>query len=112
MQHLLLLIVSGCDIHDCADAVAVRLCSHQLQAQAAIRPALIMEKESWAGVGGDQNIEEAVVVDIGKSRTPRHSGRCKGWSHLRRHLLKLASAEVAKKMRRLGVAHALLDTLD
>src|SRR5258708_36781912 len=65
-----------------------------------------------AGVGGDENIEKAVVIDIGVSRAPRHSRSGKGSAHLRRHFLKLTSAKVAKQMRRLGIADTLLHALD
>src|SRR5258708_38543604 len=65
-----------------------------------------------AGVGGDENIEKAVVIDIGVSRAPRHSRGGESWAHLRGDLLKFSSALVVKQVRRLGVADAFLDVLD
>ena len=42
-----------------------------------IRAALVVEQESWAGIRRDENVQKAVVIDIGVSRAPRHSRRGK-----------------------------------
>src|SRR5271169_6254483 len=71
-----------------------------------------MKQIGGAGVGGKENVEEAVIINIGVSRTPRHSRSGEGCSHLRRHFLKLAAAEVAKQVRGLSVAYAFLHPFD
>ena len=71
-----------------------------------------MKQVGRPGVGGQQNVEVAVVVDVAISRGPRHLWRREGIPHLRRDFGKFSPAEVAEQMRGLGIADPLLHALD
>src|SRR5579863_3245014 len=71
-----------------------------------------MKQIGRAGVGGQQKVKRAVVINIGVSRAPRHFRSSERVSSLCRHFLELAAAEIAEQVRRLGIADALLYSAD
>src|SRR5215467_12010171 len=72
----------------------------------------IVKQPRTAAVRGYQDIEGAVVVDVGICCAARHLGTGEGVAQLGGHLLELTSAKVPEQMWRLGVGHALLHALD
>src|SRR5262249_57658508 len=63
-------------------------------------------------VRGHEQIEGTIVVDVPVG-SPAPNPRClEGQAHLSGHLPKLPFSKIAEQVRRLGVPHAPLDTLD
>ena len=77
-----------------ADGVAVRLCAHQPQSDAAIAGELVVAVEVRGPVvGGDEYIEIAIVVEIAEGRAAAHLGTREVRPGLRGYVVKpLASA--------------------
>src|SRR5262245_6282707 len=71
-----------------------------------------MKESNCTGIGGDQQVEIAVVIYIGVSGSAAHARRAECRPHLPSHLLELPLAKIAEQMRRLAVLDTLLDFLD
>ena len=88
-----------------ADAVAIGARADGLHAQHVVLVAVVVAQQSRrAIVGGDHQIQVAVVVEIGVGRAPADDrpGSDAG-PNLARHFFELALAQVAEKKRRLGI---------
>src|SRR6185312_11961264 len=109
VQHLVLRVRSVFQADDGANAVAVGLVSNELDSQAMIGSADIAEEDHCPGVGGNEQVEVAVVIDICISRSAGHARRAELRPHLRRHLFKLSLPQVVKQVRRLAILDALLN---
>src|SRR5689334_12181002 len=96
LDHLPLLILSRGHAYDSANAITVRPGTFQLDSQAVIRSALVVEEKSTAAVGGDQQVEGAVIVDVGVGSAPRDFWIRENTAHLLRDFLELASTEISK----------------
>ena len=75
-------------------------------------PAVVAEEHRRSAVGGHQEVEIAVVVDVGIGRAAPHARRAEVGSDRLRSLDELAFALIVKQVRRLGVLDALLNALD
>src|SRR5215469_3491033 len=94
------------------DAVAIGFGSDQLNAETVIGASLVVIKVGRACVRGEEEIEEAVVIDIGVSRRAGDFRRGERLAHLVGDFGKFSAPEVAKKVGRFGVADALLYAFD
>src|ERR1019366_10459383 len=65
-----------------------------------------------AVIGGNQDVEIAVAVEIRVGRAARHYGTVERGAHLRAHILELVVAQVAKQQRRFAVVHLGLHAPD
>src|SRR6516225_5803614 len=103
--------ILGVDTHYGADAVTVRACADRLDADGVIlRTAYIVEKVSWTAVGCQQNVQCAIIVDVGISgATPHEIAR---ESELVADFLKLVVTFIVKNQRHLSVGDLRLDARD
>src|SRR5580704_516650 len=67
-----LLLAPSADADDSADAVAVRFRADKFYSQALIGSALIQVEMRRAAVGRHEHVERPVIIDVSKSRAPRH----------------------------------------
>ncbi len=67
-----------------ADAIVVGFCADQFDAQTVIRSGgalrLIPEKIDWAAIRRKQQIQPAIVVDIGVGGATAHAGKSESWA--------------------------------
>ena len=70
---------AGGELDGCADAVAIGFCADELDAQAAIRSGgalgFVSEQINRATIGGDQQVQATVVIDIGVGGAAADAGR-------------------------------------
>src|SRR5215469_877250 len=111
-QHLPLLVATGGQTNDRTDAIAIRSCANEFEAQAVIRPPFVMKQVGWPAIGGDNHIEEAVIVDVGISGRAGYFRSGKRLAHLSGDFRELSSPEIAEQVGRLGITDALLYALD
>src|SRR5439155_1348738 len=95
-----------------ANSVAIGSYSDELDSQAVIGHAFIVEEVSAAAVRGHQHIQRAVVINVGVCGTASNFWSRKCAPERLRSFDELATAKVAEHMRRLGIADALLYLLD
>ena len=72
----------------------------------------MVEQICRAGICGQQDVGEAVVVDVGVGRGTCYFWRGEGCPHLRGHFRELSAAQISEQVRGLGVADAFLHALD
>src|SRR6185437_13151811 len=106
LHHARLAASAGVDSHHRADGVAVRFCSHQAEADAAVAGQLVIPvKKRRTVVRGHQQVQVAIAVKISAGKTTPHFRPAKRSSQLCRHIMKAPLAVVQKQLRRLRVAH-------
>src|ERR1700681_2224153 len=66
----------------------------------------------WAAVRHEKNIQLSIIVDVSVCGAPRDFRSCECVPQFICYFLKFAIAEIAKEMRRLSVADALLHALN
>src|SRR4051812_15451325 len=67
---------------------------------------------NWTGIGGQQNVQGSVIVDVGVGCSTRYFRSGEGGPDFRRGFFEFTVPEVAEEVRRLGVAHTLLHAFD
>src|SRR5262249_35452776 len=93
--------------------VAIRGRPPQFHSQGMIPVATIIAKEKRRpAVGGDQQVQVAVIIDIRVGRAPGNLGRAEGGPCGSRRFLESPASEVTKKVWRLAIRDSLLDTLN
>ena len=70
---------AGGEFNDCADAIAIGFCTDEFDAQAAIRSdgalRFVAKQINRATIGGEQQVQATVVIDIGVGGTAAYAGR-------------------------------------
>src|ERR1700676_823154 len=107
-----LLVAPGGHANDGADAVAVRFCAGEFDAQALVGATLVEVEMRRAAIGHEEDVESTVVIDVGVGGAPCDFRSGEGAPNFIRDLFKLAVPELAEQVRRLRVADALLYALD
>src|SRR3954454_6953598 len=101
------------DADDGADAVAIRLRAHGADGEPVIAiAAVIAEKVGGAVVGGDEQVEVAVMVDVGVGGAASDDGAAEFGGHGRGGVFEFAFAGVAEEERGLPVLDLGLDASD
>ncbi len=104
LHHARLRAVRRSDAHHRANAVAIRFRASQTQAQGPIAGCYIVAiKIRGALIGGDQQIEIAVAIEVAVRESAADFRRCETAAQLRRDVVETAFAVVQKKMRRLRI---------
>src|SRR6185312_4767646 len=107
-DHLRLFDITGENLDDGADAIAIGLRSEQLNADAVIACTLIAIQIGTTAIGGHQHVKRAIIVYVGISRATTDAWCSETCAKRLRYLDKLAITQIAKYVRRLVVAHPLL----
>src|SRR5436309_702049 len=83
-EHLRLRLAASSEFDDCADAIAIRFCATEFDAQTAIRSGgalrFVAEQIHRAAVGGEQQIQTTVVIDVGVGGAAPHAGSSESWA--------------------------------
>src|SRR6266478_3839108 len=103
--------------HQRADSVAVRFRTDQMKANAAISSGVLVAiKISGAVVGGQQDVEIAVAIEVSVGQAAAYFGLREAATDIRSDVAEFPAAFVQKKLRRLrvadvavNVAHGLFD---
>src|ERR1017187_3228893 len=112
-DHVPLLAGRALDAHHGTYAVAVRPDPAQPHAQPVVAiAAVVAEKIGGAVVGGDQNVQVAVLVEIRVGGAARDQRPDEIGAHLGAHVVELVIAQIAKQQRRLAVTYARLHAPD
>ena len=99
-KHLCLGFTRGGEAHNSADAVAVGFCADQFDAQAAIRNggalSFVSKQVRGASVGGEEQVEAAVIIDIGVGGAASNAGRSESLPDGFGDFFKFSFANIAK----------------
>src|SRR5450755_1897379 len=99
--------------HVCADAVTVRARAHSFHSEHVVLVAVVIAQQSSRPiVGGDEQIEVAVIVEVAVCRAAADDGPWQRRSELGRDFLKLFLAQIAEQMRRLSILEGGLHHAD
>src|SRR6185312_9349595 len=111
-DHLRLFDITGENLDDGADAIAIGLRSEQLNADAVIACTLIAIQIGATAIGGHQHVKRAIIVYVGISRATTDAWCSETCAKRLRDLNKLAATQIAKHVRRLVIADSLLHFFD
>src|SRR3954464_2068253 len=111
-EHLRLLVPAGSDFHHGSDAIAIAFCTMQLNAERIVSGAIIAKQQSWSCIGHHDQIEVAVLIDVGVSGAPCHTRSIERLPHLFRDFGELSITKIAKQVRWLTILDALLHAFD
>src|SRR5579864_664461 len=106
LHHAGLAAPARIDSHLCPNGVAVRFCSHQAKADAAVaRQLVVAEEERGAVICGHQQVQVAIAVKIGAGQPAAHFRPVKRGAQLCRDIMEAPLAVIEEQLRRLRVAH-------